>query len=78
MCSYFLYLCLDSFFVSMIASPDGAVGEPPTGGERGYGGRQCPWPLTHQLPARRSSARPGDRPLWPYHAAVALAAAQVL
>ena len=32
--SYFLYLCLHSFFVSMIASPDSAVGEPPTGSER--------------------------------------------
>ena len=40
----------------MIISPDGAVGEPPTGSERGYGGRQRLQPLLnnrlHDVPAR--------------------------
>ena len=45
-----IVLVLIALFVSVITSPDGAVGEPPTSVERGYDGRQHPRCLTHQPP----------------------------
>jgi hypothetical protein len=32
---------LDNLLISLFASLDGAVGKPPSGGERSYGGYQC-------------------------------------
>ena len=48
----------------MIASPDGVVGVPPAGDERGYDGRQRPGPSAHQPSARHPSVRLGDFPPW--------------
>ena len=62
----------------MIASPNGAVGEPPTGGERGYGGRQRLGPSPQQPPIGCPGAHLGDRPHSVHHgAAMALATTQV-
>ena len=38
---------LDNLLASLIASPDGTVGKPPTGSERSYIGRQCLGPSAH-------------------------------